>query len=253
MGPDLLLDARSIHKSFGAVQALAGASLQVQQREIVALIGPNGSGKTTMLNCVSGFHSIDTGEVIWQGRPVTGWSPQRLARHGLVRTFQHVAVFPELTTASCLARASDCRKAIGTKAASNPKIPEDVGTLIDMCQLRANANDRVGDLAYGLQRLVNVAMAVITRPLLLMLDEPAAGLSKTEADHLSGLLLEVKDRGTSVCIVDHNMPFISSMSSRIVVIDRGGTCSREVLLRSASTTKSAGFTWAVTRDRREFP
>lgn len=176
MGPDLLLDARSIHKSFGAVQALAGASLQVQQREIVALIGPNGSGKTTMLNCVSGFHSIDTGEVIWQGRPVTGWSPQRLARHGLVRTFQHVAVFPELTTASCLARASDCRKAIGTKAASNPKIPEDVGTLIDMCQLRANANDRVGDLAYGLQRLVNVAMAVITRPLLLMLDEPAGRL-----------------------------------------------------------------------------
>ena len=221
MSPDPLLDAHSIHKSFGAVHALAGADLQVRQREIVALIGPNGSGKTTMLNCVSGFHSIDSGEVTWQGRSVTGWSPQRLARHGLVRTFQHVAVFPELTTASCLARATDCRKAIGTKAASNPNIPEDVGTLIDMCQLRTIADDRVGDLAYGLQRLVNVAMAVITRPLLLMLDEPAAGLSKTEADHLSGLLLEVRDRGTSVCIVDHNMPFISSMSSRIVVIDSG--------------------------------
>lgn len=221
LAPVVALSAQSIHKSFGAVQALDGASLEVREAEIVGLIGPNGSGKTTMFNCVSGFQPVDGGTVTWRGVDVTGWKPQKLARHGLVRTFQHVAVFAELSVRACLVRAADCRRAIGSKANANVAMPGDVATLIEMCRLDGVAEDRVGNLSYGTQRLVNVAMALITQPQLLMLDEPAAGLSKMEADHLSALLRDVRGRGTAVCIVDHNMPFLSSMCSRIVVIDSG--------------------------------
>jgi ABC-type branched-subunit amino acid transport system ATPase component len=218
---EILLDAKDVHKSFGAVQALDGVSLQVHSGEIVGLIGPNGSGKTTLFNCVSGFESINSGNVIWRGSNIEGWTPQRRARHGLVRTFQHVSVFPELSPRSSLLRAIDCRHAIGAKCGATRASIDEVEELLELCGLRSVEHERVGNLAYGIQRLVNVAMTLVTRPTLLMLDEPAAGLSKSESQGLSLLLRTIRDVGVSVCIVDHNMPFLSSLCDRIIVIDSG--------------------------------
>ena len=217
---EYLLECARLTKSFGEVRAVDGIDLAVRPGERLGIIGPNGSGKTTLFNCLSGFHTVTSGVVWWRGVDVTSWRPQHRARHGLVRTFQHVSIFGDLTVSEAVRRAALCRNAIGKKERLEAGTL-DAERVLEQCNLARFADRQVAELAYGTQKLVNVAMAVATQPVLLMLDEPAAGLSAEEASELGAVLSLVADLGMTVCLVDHNMPFLSSFCLRVVVLDAG--------------------------------
>lgn len=219
--PGYLLECVGLTKSFGQVRAVDGVDLAVRAGDRVGIIGPNGSGKTTLFNCLSGFHSVTRGVVRWRGEDITKWRPHQRARHGLVRTFQQVSIFGNLTVDESVRRAGLCREAIGRRDERTERGDLDPRAILDRCNLTRFAGRQVGELAYGTQKLINVAMALATEPSLLMLDEPAAGLSAEEAEELGGVLNVVADLGMTVCLVDHNMPFLSSFCARVVVLDAG--------------------------------
>jgi len=221
-GPgEVLLDARSVSKAFGAVQALRDVSLEVRGREIVGLIGPNGSGKTTFFNCVSGFERIQGGSISWRGRNVARWPPQRLARHGLVRTFQHVMLFPDSPIVESIRYASSCVRSWGRSEPCLVDLPTEPEDLAELVGLDPSSTTPVDSLPHGTQRIVGVAMALAARPTLLMLDEPAAGLHQGECDALAALLLRLRDIGLASLVIDHHMPFLLSVCDRVAVIDAG--------------------------------
>ncbi len=220
-GAPPLLSVRALTKSFGGNKALDGIDLAIDEGLIWGLIGPNGSGKTTLFNCITGFVKIDSGSVLWRGRSIVGATPDRLARMGLVRSFQQVMSFPELTVAESILRAKHLRASLGRREAPNEGIPEDVGELLALGGLEDMGDHVVGELSYGLQRLVNVTMAAATRPWMLMLDEPVAGLHPSEARRLARLVRALNAAGTTPLVIDHNVSFIAGLCDRVIVIDAG--------------------------------
>jgi branched-chain amino acid transport system ATP-binding protein len=216
-----LLEVRDAHKHFGGVKALAGASLTIGEAEVVGLIGPNGSGKTTMFHCLSGFYRLDRGAATWRGHSVIRRRPDWLARAGLVRTFQHVSAFPEATVVESVVRAKRAHTSWGRRLPPNARIPEEPSEILDWAGLSAVGHRRVGELSYGFRRLTNVAMAVATQPWLLMLDEPGAGLDGRESGILAELVRRVQASGSSVLLIDHDIPLVSRVCQRVYVIDAG--------------------------------
>lgn len=223
MGSDQqpLLRAEGITKTFGAVRALNGVSISVTKGRILGLIGPNGSGKTTLFHCISGFLPMTSGRVVWQGQQVTGRRPEVLARLGLVRTFQHVMMFPELTVLEGVERAQQCGSRRLRNIPGDTSLPTDPGEIIELAGLGAHRDQTMGVAPYGIQRLANVAMALATAPDLLMLDEPVAGLHPEESVLLDALLRRIRDLGGTTLIIDHNMPFLMPLCDRISVLDAG--------------------------------
>ena len=216
-----LLRAEGITKTFGAVRALNGVSITVDRGKILGLIGPNGSGKTTLFHCISGFLPMTAGRVVWQGRTVTGRRPESLARLGLVRTFQHVMTFPELTVGEGVERAQQCVSRRLRETARGTDLPADVDGIIELAGLGRHRDQTMGVAPYGIQRLANVAMALATAPDLLMLDEPVAGLHPEESALLGTLLERIREIGGTTLIIDHNMPFLMPLCDRISVLDAG--------------------------------
>jgi branched-chain amino acid transport system ATP-binding protein len=227
------LEVHGARKSFGSVQAVKNVSLEIGANEIVGLIGPNGSGKTTLFNCVSGFERLDAGRVIWQGRDVTGWSPNRRARAGLVRTFQHVMVFPEDSVVANLSHALRCanpggltsirRSSVRGRRRASASVEEAAKQTAHIVGLDQWVSDdvSVGELPHGVHRLLGVGMALAVNPRLLMLDEPAAGLHAQEVVALAGVLRHLHQSGVSVLVIDHNMNFLLELCNRVVVLDLG--------------------------------
>jgi len=222
------LEVHGARKSFGSVQAVKDVSLEIGPNEIVGLIGPNGSGKTTLFNCVSGFERLDAGRVIWQGRDVTRWSPNRRARAGLVRTFQHVMVFPEDSVVANLSHALRCAHAGGLtsirgRRRASASVEEAAKRTAHIVGLDQWVSDdvAVGELPHGVHRLLGVGMALAVNPRLLMLDEPAAGLHAQEVVALAGVLRHLHQSGVSVLVIDHNMNFMLELCDRVVVLDLG--------------------------------
>jgi ABC-type branched-subunit amino acid transport system ATPase component len=216
-----LLKARSVRKTFGGNQALAGVDLTIESGLIWGLIGPNGSGKTTLFNCITGFVRIDGGSIEWRGRSIVGFPPDRLARMGLARSFQQVMAFPELTVRQCIERAKHLKASFGRGAPPNTGIPEEVDALLALGGLELVGDEVTGSLSYGMQRLVNVTMAAATRPWMLMLDEPVAGLHPSEARRLASLVRALRQAGTTPIVIDHNVSFIAGLCDRVAVIDAG--------------------------------
>lgn len=219
---DYLLEAKGVRKTFGAVTAVADVTVGVKAGSICGLIGPNGSGKTTLFHCISGFLPMNQGSIQFNGQNVTGKRPSSLAQLGLIRTFQHVMMFPEQTVLESITRAQMCGgrrlKRIVGREGGLPLAAEDV---VDFAGLTEFANANVGAAPYGIQRLTNVAMALAAHPEILMLDEPVAGLHPEESHHLAVLLEDVRSRGTTVFIIDHNMPFLMPLCDYIYVLDAG--------------------------------
>lgn len=213
-----LLVAERVSKSFGDVRAVRDVSIEVGTAEIVGVVGPNGSGKTTFFHCVTGFEHPDTGRIEFRGADVTGWAAHRLARRGLARSFQHTMLFEGRTVRDSVMSAMRCRGASEESESGDSLLPDEV---LDFCGLTSVANTVVDDLAHGVKRLIGVAMAVAVRPALIMLDEPGAGLHPTEHRQLRDLVVALRDRGVSTLIIDHNMPFLLPICDRIVVLDAG--------------------------------
>lgn len=220
-----VLSVRDISKSFGGIHAVRGVSFEVQKGEILGLIGPNGSGKSTLFNCVLGQLRPDQGEVSIKGQPVAGLRACQLNKLGVGRTFQQLSVFPEMTVldnvllagqehqGSMLSRLFGAPDAGLTPAATR---------LIDFFRLTHLTHEKAGALSYGQQKLLDAAMAFMSSPDLVLLDEPAGGVNLTMLAHLKERLLSFnREHATTFVVIEHNMEFVMSLCSRIIVLAEG--------------------------------
>jgi ABC-type branched-subunit amino acid transport system ATPase component len=206
------------YRSFGGVRAVADFNAEFGAGELVGVIGPNGSGKTTLLNCMSGNLHLSAGQVIWKGHDITSWPMHRIARAGLVRTFQQSMSFPSYTVAENLDAA--CAIARATRG-GRARRPRELGELLAAADLERLADAPSASLSHGTLRLVGIAMTLATSPEMLLLDEPAAGLNEIESRDLARLIRTVRDDGVSVVVVDHDMSFITSLVDRLIVMASG--------------------------------
>jgi branched-chain amino acid transport system ATP-binding protein len=224
------LAVRDLAVQFGGVTALGGVTFDVEPGTVTSLIGPNGAGKTTAFNAITGYLRATRGEVTWDGRRITGLKPSAIARRGVVRTFQKTSVFPGLSVVDNVMIGLHLR---GTAEwpvvlAGLPRVREEERRLrmladetIELVGLRERARETAGALAYGEQRLVELAVALAARPTLLLLDEPAAGMSGAEKEAVSRLILAVRSRGITVFLVEHDMRLVMGISDRVLVLNHG--------------------------------
>lgn len=228
--PSSLLDARNLFKSFGGVVAVNNVDLSVRSGEIMALIGPNGAGKTTMFNLISGAHTLEKGQVLFEGSPISGISPHRVAEIGVVRTFQNLQIFNNMTVLENVMVGCHLQGKVGFLAAALrwPKVVSEEKHLqeqalkyLDMVGLANRANDQATALAYGQQRLVEIARALAVQPKLLLLDEPAAGLTRVETEALDKLIYRIRDMGITILLVEHDMNLVMGVADRIAVLHYG--------------------------------
>lgn len=225
-----LLTVTDLSRHFGGIKAVDNLNMKVLEGEILGVIGPNGAGKTTAINLISGVAKPDSGTVIFDGKDVTGMLPYDLARMGLVRTFQATTVYTERTVRENALRGAYLTRYPGfisslfptkqakKKAEESEALADEV---LDWLGLSDVAELEAGNLPYGFQKTLGMAIALAAKPRLLMLDEPVAGLSAEETDHVRDAILKVRDRGITVVVIDHNMRFISGMCDRAIVINEG--------------------------------
>jgi len=216
--PGETLRASSVSRSFEGVQALRDVTLELRRREVVGLIGPNGAGKSTLVNVLTGFDRQDEGSVELEGREITGWSPQRRARAGLARTFQHSRSFGDLTVRENVEVA-----ALGAGAGPR-EARRRADRLLELLGLAGVAGRRAAELAHGDERRLGVARVLATDPSFVLLDEPAAGLPDAEVPEFAEVvrsLLDEHDAG--MLLIDHNMALVMGVCDRIHVLDQGRT------------------------------
>jgi branched-chain amino acid transport system ATP-binding protein len=225
-----LLDVRALAKSFGGLRAVDGLSFDVAEGEILGIIGPNGAGKTSAINLISGLIRPSEGRIRFRGAEVTGESPHALVARGLVRTFQATTVYRSRTVRENVVRGTYLRRYpgffhgfLGTRAARRMAAESDrrVEEVLGMLGLTRVADAIASSLPYGLQKTLGMAIALAVEPRLMMLDEPAAGLSQEEANQIRDTIARVRERGISIVVIDHNMRFISDLCDRLVVMHVG--------------------------------
>ncbi|MEA2168636.1 MAG: branched-chain amino acid transport system ATP-binding protein [Solirubrobacteraceae bacterium] len=219
-GGDVLLEACDVVKTFGGITALHGVSLHVPTGSVTGLIGPNGSGKTTLLNCVSGVLKPSAGAVSFRGTPVTGWPADRMARRGVVRTFQNIRLFGALSAAE---NVEVNAVAAGNRRRAARRVAREVMRRMD-CEHLAGVETRA--LSYGDQRRVEIARALAGSPEVLLLDEPAAGMNDAESHHLGHqITMLTQDPGCGVLLVEHDLRLIMSHCTYIYVLNEGQVIS----------------------------
>ncbi len=220
-----VLEVRGIAKQFGGLSAVDGVSFEVRQGEILGLIGPNGSGKSTLFNCILGQFEPSAGEVMLDGRRVTGVKPSRLNRLGVGRTFQLLQVFPRLTVRENLILAGQEHQGsmIGRLfGARDAGLAAEAERMIEFFRLGHLAGQLAGGLSYGQQKLLDVAMAFMAGPRLVLLDEPAGGVNLTMLANLRDRLETMnRERGATFVVIEHNMEFVMALCSRILVLAEG--------------------------------
>ena len=223
------LDVRDVRKAYGAIKAVDGVSFSVGPGEIVGVIGPNGSGKTTLFNSILGQIRPTSGSVELCGEDITGLSPLELARRGVGRTFQTLQVFGKMTVRDNLIVAAQehqgsmfSRMFAPTDSGLGPK----ADALIDQFRIRHVADKKAGELSYGQQKLVDIAMAFMSEPALVLLDEPCAGVNPSLVGGISTLLKQLNGnpqfgRKSSFVVIEHNMDFVMDLCHRIMVMVEG--------------------------------
>jgi len=228
---DILLGVEEISLSFGGVKALSGVTFDVRQGEIRAIIGPNGAGKSSMLNVINGVYSPQQGTVRFRGEARRGMNPQRAAAQGVARTFQNIALFKGMTVLDNIMtgrnlkmRATLLEQAIylGRNQREELQHRAKVEEIIDFLQIEHIRKTPVGRLPYGLQKRVELARALASEPILLLLDEPMAGMNVEEKQDMCRFILDVNEEfGTTIVLIEHDMGVVMDISDRIVVLDYG--------------------------------
>ncbi len=219
-----MLEVRQVSKSFGGIHANRAVSLTVPDGAIVGLIGPNGSGKTTLFNCIVGFHPIDDGSVRFAGREISRLPVPSIARLGLIRTFQQTRVYGRM---SCLANMlisaphpGPCWDSLFSRFPR--ETAEEADRLLDFVGIRDKREQRAGSLSFGQQKLLELAMALMKRPRLLLLDEPTAGINPTLINALVDRLRRANaDLGVTLLVIEHNMPVIMDLAHHIYCLAHG--------------------------------
>ena len=210
-----------LSKSFAGVQALSDVSLDVPAASVVGLIGPNGSGKTTLLNCISGILTPDSGSVTVRGEQVTGKPAYVCAAKGIARTFQNLRLFTSQSVEDNLLIGGHLTGSVRHPLLRASHRRELAAELMDLLELSSLARTVAGSLAYGIQRRVEIARALMSSPSVLLLDEPAAGMNHVEADRIVAVLRQLADRGIAVLLVEHNMAVVTSVSDTVFALDAG--------------------------------
>ena len=226
--PGVLLDLRDVRKSFGGLVAVDDVSFTVRTGEIVALIGPNGAGKSTTFDLVTGFQPAGGGHILFEGASLDRAAPQKVARRGIARTFQHAKLVPEMSVLDNVAlgahlhgRAGVLSAILRLDRAEERKLRAHAAQQIERVGLGPQMFQPAGHLALGQTRIMEIARALCLDPRLLMLDEPAAGLRSQEKERLAALLRDLRAEGMSVLLVEHDVEFVMGLADRIVVLDFG--------------------------------
>lgn len=234
---EALLEVRGISKHFDGVHALTDVDLTVTSGEIHGLIGPNGSGKTTFVNVVTGFHLRDGGRIVYEGREVAHPKPHAMARAGVVRIFQRAETFGRLLVVQNVImglhlradrRLWRCFFPLPARRRSEARLIREAFDILAAVGLGPRALQPVSSLPYGEQRLLEIARAVAARPKLLILDEPATGLTAPELLRLAELLRGLRDEGITILVIEHNMEFLMDIADRVTVLERGRCIASDV-------------------------
>jgi branched-chain amino acid transport system ATP-binding protein len=231
-----LLSITNISKHFGGISALNHVNFKVKSSRIKGLIGPNGAGKTTLFNLITGVYRPSSGDIFFNGKLLNGMPPYKIARAGIARTFQNVRLFTNLTVLENVMVGSHMQLKTGfVSAALN--LPWTVkeerncrtlaGKMLKFVGLADCADFPAGALPFGQQRLLEIARALATEPELILLDEPAAGLSTPERVSLLHLIKEIRDLGTTVLLVEHDMDLVMKVCDEIVVLEFGSKIAED--------------------------
>ena len=225
-----LLRVENLAVHIGGLVAIADMSFDVPEGIVLSLIGPNGAGKTTAFNVVTGYMRPTRGRVVFAGQDITGLAPDRIAARGLIRSFQRSSVFAGCTVLENALMALHLRGRAGLFGAflgltgvrrEEARLREEAWALLDLVGLADRAATPADSLAYGEQRRLGIAMAAASRPRLLLLDEPAAGLNPSETADCMALIRTLRDGGMTVLLVEHDMAMVMRLSDRIVVLNQG--------------------------------
>jgi len=227
----VLMEMRNITLRFGGVEAIKDISFDIREGEIRAIIGPNGAGKSSMLNVISGFYVPQEGEVWYKGKPRPPIKPYQVARLGIARTFQNIALFEGMSVLDNVMtgrlthmKTGIWRQAIwrGKAEAEETENREVAEKIIDFLEIQAIRKTPVARLPYGLKKRVELARALAAEPSLLLLDEPMAGMNVEEKEDMSRFILDVNDEfGTTIALIEHDMGVVMDLSDRVVVMDYG--------------------------------
>ena len=219
------LEVKDVRKSYGAIKAVDGVSFAVAPGEIVGVIGPNGSGKTTLFNAILGQIKPTTGHVAFCGENITGMSPLELSRRGVGRTFQTLQVFVKLSVRdNLIVAAQEFQGTLASRLFAKPDagLGEQADRMIELFRLQAVAKLPAGSLSYGQQKLIDIAMAFMPAPRLVLLDEPCAGVNPSLVDRLRELLAELnRTQGGSFVVIEHNMDFIMRLCPHVICLVEG--------------------------------
>ncbi len=222
-----LLRVEKLSKSFGGLQALKGVSFIVAREQIKAIIGPNGAGKTTLFNVLTGVLKPTSGEAFFRDRKITGLKTHQIVRLGIARTFQTPLLFEELTVlenvmlAAGFPLGSSRLPFFSFSADSEGNLREESLEILGFVKLKPKADLLAGLLSAGERRLLEIARALALKPVLIMLDEPAAGLNPAERENLKELIKEIRNQGLTVLLVEHDMGLVMEVSDEVLVLDEG--------------------------------
>lgn len=208
-----VLQARQVTKSFAGLRALDEVDFEVRPGELVGVIGPNGAGKSTFINVLTGVYRPTRGTVTCDGRDVTNLSMPRRARLGIIRTFQGTRSFSTLKVEDAVALAAESPRA-RTATTSTDRILPDFG-------LSSYAESKIADLPYGAQKILNLALVALTRPRVLLLDEPFAGVHADDVERLSAIVDRFRSEGVALALVEHNIEALLRLADRVIVLDSG--------------------------------
>lgn len=227
----VVMEMKNITLRFGGVVAIQDISFDIRQGEIRAIIGPNGAGKSSMLNVISGFYNPQEGDVYYKGEKRKPMRPYQVARQGIARTFQNIALFEGMSVLDNIMtgrlhhmKAGLFSQALWAGRANREEVEnrEAVEKIIDFLEIQSIRKTPVGRLPYGLKKRVELARALAAEPSILLLDEPMAGMNVEEKEDMSRFILDVNDEfGTTIALIEHDMGVVMDLSDRVVVMDYG--------------------------------
>lgn len=226
-----MLNLQDLTKSFGGLTAVNEVSFTVEEGTVVGLIGPNGAGKTTVFNLITGNYRPDRGQIMFAGQPLNGMRTNRIIALGIARTFQNIRLFQQLTVLENVLAGCHYRMRSGILAAmlrwsaQQREEEEAVGRALqelDFVGLRSRALALARNLSYGDQRRLEIARALATQPRLLILDEPAGGMNEQETEALIGLIAQIRARGVTILLIEHDMRLVMRACEKLVVLEYGG-------------------------------
>jgi branched-chain amino acid transport system ATP-binding protein len=225
-----ILEARKVTRRFGGLVAVREVDLTVGSGQIIGLIGPNGAGKTTFFNCITGMYAPSEGDVLFEGKRINGFSPDRITKLGIARTFQNLRLFSNMTARENVLVGRHCRTREGVVSSviRGPRFRREeresfqrAAELLEFVGLAGKGDELARNLPYGDMRRLEIARALATEPKLVLLDEPTAGMNPQETARAAALVQRIRGQGLSIVVIEHDMKFLMGISDRVTVLDHG--------------------------------